>query len=336
MAIFYSTLQPNPTEIKDCSFDCHISSTCSPCLGSLIANGHLLMMNAPHGNIVFGLAAAPHSNMLFGLAATPQDIILFSLVAAPHEDILFSLAATPHGDILSALWPHLMAIFYPALQPHLTAISMFSLPWGEDQCFLCLMAVLPPHCNLWFVFLALWGFTPWHVIFIWPLIALYSISIMAAPHGLTYLFGLTAVPIQHSYPHLASLPHLSERYHSIAPHDDIRWYILSCLMAILIFSLPHGGNQIFFHLHGDILFNLAAKPHVNQRLFMRLPYFFRLLAIFGLSYPKQPFARDEHALWHYFIWPCSCTSQGYVIWPCSHASWWINKIWNYVAYWIPA
>jgi hypothetical protein len=68
-------------------------------------------------------------------------------------------------------------------------------------------------------------------------------------------------------------------------------------MAILIFSLPNGSNQFFFRLNGNILFNLAAKPHGDQRLFIRLPYFFHLLAMFGLSYPKWPFARDERVSW---------------------------------------
>jgi hypothetical protein len=48
---------------------------------------------APHGNIIFGLAAAPHGYVLFGLTATPHGNFIFGVVAVPHGNIICGLRA---------------------------------------------------------------------------------------------------------------------------------------------------------------------------------------------------------------------------------------------------
>jgi hypothetical protein len=40
--------------------------------------------------------------------------------------------------------------------------------------------------------------------------------------------------------------------------------------GVINFSLPHGGNQFFFRLHGNILFSLAAMPHGGNQFLFRL------------------------------------------------------------------
>ncbi len=147
------------------------SLACLQCLCSFESNGLLACIRlkkysiAPHGSILFCLAAKPHGNLWYvcsydcyfsstcspnlgsfvpngHLLATnpPHGNISFGLVAAPHGNILLDLAAVPHGDIIS---PCLMAIINFSLphvgSSHLTAIfDLVSLPHGD-----------PPHAMLY-------------------------------------------------------------------------------------------------------------------------------------------------------------------------------------------
>jgi hypothetical protein len=69
-----------------------------------------------------------------------------------------------------ALWLRLMAIYYLALPLRLTAILIFSSPQCNDQYFLRLVVILPPHICVT-VFFASWQFASQHVIYIQSLIA---------------------------------------------------------------------------------------------------------------------------------------------------------------------
>ena len=135
----------------------------------------------------------------------------------------------------------------------------------------------------------------------------------------------------------------------IPPHGDIRYYILSHLTVLLILSLPHCSNQFFFHLHG-ISLHLTAILYSALRplahLFVWLPFFFHLFAMFGLFCPKWPFACVEIASWQslacLFIqlpflihllamfrlfcpeWPFACDDRAtrrHFTWPYGRASW---------------
>ncbi len=106
--------------------------------------------------------------------------------------------------------------------------------------------------------------------------------------------------------------------YSIAPPGDIRNFILYRLTAILIFSMPHSSNQYFFCLHSissclTMMFYLALRPQQSMaRLFIRLPFFFRLLTMFGLYCPKRPFA----ATFYLALQPCLMAIFYLALQPC--------------------
>jgi hypothetical protein len=82
-------------------YDCHFSSTCLPCLGSLIPNGYLLAMNAPHGNTRQYIIqpCSPSWEYFIQPCGCASRQYFIGLGAPPHGDILSGLAAAPHGNI---------------------------------------------------------------------------------------------------------------------------------------------------------------------------------------------------------------------------------------------
>ncbi len=76
-----------------------------------------------------------------------------------------------------------------------------------------------------------------------------------------------------------------------------------CLTVVSIFSLLHGNNQFFFHLHGN--------SHLTATSF-----FFRLTTIINFSSACTSICASRR----YFLWPCSHASWRYFIRPCGRAS----------------
>jgi hypothetical protein len=103
----------------------------------------------------------------------------------------------PHGD-----WQNQ---FFLCLK---TIINFFFASWR----FFCLMAIFNlfclPHGDSTHGVLYLSSLS-------WHCLSKYSISLVAAPHGVLYLFGLTAVPLWYSYPHFISILRLSGQHHHL-------------------------------------------------------------------------------------------------------------------------
>jgi hypothetical protein len=141
-----------------CLYDCHNSSACLPCLGSLILNGRSVAMNVPHGNILFSHAAAPHGNILFGLSAEPHGdipsalrpcpltaVFLWPCGRAPSRQYPFGLAAMPPrgGNQFSLCLTAILNFILPTQQ---------SAPHGDNQFSLCLHGNSPLMAVINFLF----------------------------------------------------------------------------------------------------------------------------------------------------------------------------------------